>query len=376
MRRPARRPARAVPRRGPRRPAAGCRSGGPAAPARSAAQSRTVPARASPASARRSATLVRTSGSAVQASTLVASMTGSVRPRCAAATAPSAWSRVSTPPGAGGQPADGDAVSRPIAMSRSPAAAVRAGSTPVAAKRSRTASQGSGVRSRCHTRWLSTPAPRSSSGRSVSTTSHWPPARPEQRLADGQRRHARHDPHRHVGVGELLRPRPLVGTRPDPEHTRQVILAARLVQQRPQDGKRGPGRRHRHSCTRHSTTTCSSRCASRNACSGPSTALAGAPLARVAPARPGPGGGGGRHEMALLARVGAAWAAGREKATRRWRRRSATEPGRAWSRTHRPRESPAAPSAPARRRGRYRHPGSRRRATGRAGPIGTCPPPR
>ena len=63
-------------------------------------------------------------------------------------------------------------------MSRSPAAAVSAGSTPVAAKRSRTASQGSGVRSRCHTRWLSTPAPRSSSGRSVSTTSHWPPARP------------------------------------------------------------------------------------------------------------------------------------------------------------------------------------------------------
>ena len=110
---------------------------------------------------------------------------------------------------------------------------------------------------------------------------------PEQRLADGQRRHARHDPHRHVGVGELLRPRPLVGTRPHPEHTRQVILAARLVQQRPQDGKRGPGRRHRHSCTRHSTTTCSSRCASRNACSGPSTSLAGAPLARVVrPARP------------------------------------------------------------------------------------------
>ena len=68
----------------------------------------------------------------------------------------------------------------------------------------------------------------------------------EQRLADGERRHARNDPHRHVGVGEHRRPRPL-RTRPDPEHPRGVILAARLVQQRPQDGKRGPGRRRRHS---------------------------------------------------------------------------------------------------------------------------------
>ena len=93
-----------------------CRSAGPAAPVRSAAQSSTAPARASPASARRSATRVLTAGSAVQASTLVASMTGSVSPRCAAATAPSAWSRVSTPPGAGGHPSGGAAVSSPVAI--------------------------------------------------------------------------------------------------------------------------------------------------------------------------------------------------------------------------------------------------------------------
>ena len=117
-------------------------------------------------------------GLAVHARTLAASMTGSVRPRCAAATAPNAWSRVSTPAGAGGQPAGGAAARSPVAISRSPADAISAGSMPVAAKRCRTASHGSGVRSRCHSRWLSTPVPRSSSGRSVSTTSHWSRSRP------------------------------------------------------------------------------------------------------------------------------------------------------------------------------------------------------
>ena len=109
----------------------------------------------------------------------------------------------------------------------------------------------------------------------------------EQRLADGERRHARHHPHRHVGVSELRRFRRPFRLGPHPEHARGEILVPRLVQQCPQDGERGPGRHHRHSCTRHSTTTWSSRCASRNARSGPSTSLAGAPLARVArPARP------------------------------------------------------------------------------------------
>ena len=94
-------------------------------------------------------------------------------------------------------------------MSRSPAAAVRAGSTPVAAKRSRTASHGSGVRSRCHTQ-MAEHARAEIVVRAVGQ--HDQPLAtgpPEQRLADGQRRHARHHPHRHVGVGELRRPRPL-----------------------------------------------------------------------------------------------------------------------------------------------------------------------
>ena len=155
---------------------------------------------------------------------------------------------------------------QPIAISRSSAAAVSAGSTPVAAKRSRTASHGSSVRSRCHTRWLRTPAPRSSSGRSVSTTSHWSAYPLQQCLADGERRHAWHDPHRHVGMGERRRARPLRAG-PHSEHPGPEVLAACLVQQRPQDGKRRPGCRHCHSCTRHSTTTCLSWCSSRNAAS-------------------------------------------------------------------------------------------------------------
>ncbi len=100
------------------------------------------------------------------------SMTGSDRPRCAAATAPNAWARVSTPPGAGGHPSGGVAASSPVAMSRSPAAAKMAGSMPVAANRCRTAAHGSGVRSRLPMKWLSSPAPRSSSLRSVRTISH------------------------------------------------------------------------------------------------------------------------------------------------------------------------------------------------------------
>ena len=100
------------------------------------------------------------------------SMTGSDRPRCAAATAPNACARVSTPPGAGGHPSGGVAASSPVATSLSPAVAKIAGSMPVALNRFRTAAHGSGVRSRCPTKWLSTPAPRSSSLRSVRTISH------------------------------------------------------------------------------------------------------------------------------------------------------------------------------------------------------------
>ena len=127
----------------------------------------------------------------------------------------------------------------------------------------------------------------------------------------------------------------------------------------------------------------SSRCASRNACSGPSTSLAGAPLARVAlPARP----------------VGAA-----ATAARRWARRPAEATGGGGTGSTRwPAEShskmassaadragpslvanSSAPTAsrsarqrPSRHPGRGRRPGSRPHATGRADPSGTRPPPR
>ena len=186
-----------------------CRSGGPAVPARSAAQSRMVSVSASPASVRRSATRVLATGSAVQARTLVgvddgigqAEMRGGHRGQGVVAGQHAA--------GAGGHPAGGAAISRPIAISRSSAAAVRAGSTPVAAKRCLTASQGSGVRSRCHSRWLRTPGAEIVVLAVGQDDEPLPVDPVEQRLADGQRRHARDDPDRHVAVGELRRPRPL-----------------------------------------------------------------------------------------------------------------------------------------------------------------------
>ncbi len=76
----------------------------------------------------------------------------------------------------------------------------------------------------------------------------------EQRLANGERGHTRHDPHVYLVVRERRRPGPLRAG-PHAEHPGRVVLAACLVEQRPQDRKRCPGRRLSHSCTRHSTTT-------------------------------------------------------------------------------------------------------------------------
>ena len=161
-----------------------------------------------------------------------------------------------------------------------------------------------------------------------------------------------------------------------PEHPALVVLAARLVQQRPQHRKRRTGRRLGHSCTRHSTITCSSGCASRNAVSSPSTSLAGAPLARVA-VPPGPA-----AAAALMARPRAAGSAadrpraGRRPAIRRSRRRwpqGGPQPCGELVRRHR---VPQGLSGCWRQPGPARPAGPRPPAAGRAGPNGMRPAPR
>ncbi len=87
------------------------------------------------------------------------------------ATAPKAWSRLSSPAGAGGHPSGGVASSSPAAMSLWPGPPARWVSIPVAANRCWTACHASGDRNRCPTRWANSPAPRSSSLRSVTSTS-------------------------------------------------------------------------------------------------------------------------------------------------------------------------------------------------------------
>ena len=136
-------------------PANSAPTGAPAAPSNPAIHSNTASVRASPPQARSAATRADASAVIVQLSTVVPSMTapGSASLRCARAAAASAWPRVRTPPAAGGQPIpEGVAASSPLARSRFPGAVKRSGSMPSAWKRWRTASQGSGVRSRCQTR--------------------------------------------------------------------------------------------------------------------------------------------------------------------------------------------------------------------------------
>ena len=61
-----------------------------------------------------------------------------------------------------------------------------------------------------------------------------------------------------------------------------VILAPCLVQQGPQDGKRGAGCHLGHSCTRHSTITCSSRWGIKEIRQGAEHIAGGCALARDA----------------------------------------------------------------------------------------------
>ena len=196
-----------------------CRSAAPAAPARSAAQSRTAPVRASPASDRRSATRVaalrpRRPG---QHAGRVDDRVGQAQVR-GGHRRPSAWSRVSTPPGAGRPPRPAGGRQQPGGDLPVPGrGGQRRARSPVAAKRSRTASQGSGVRSRCQTRW---PRPRRRghrpSGRSARPATARRPL--QQCLADGERRHARHDPHRYAVVA---------GTPAGPGHSGASVRRAR-----------------------------------------------------------------------------------------------------------------------------------------------------
>ena len=81
------------------------------------------------------------------------------------------------------------------------------------------------------------------------------PAPGQQRLADGERRHARLDPHRHLVVRERARLRRPVRLGPHAEHSVLVVLRACLIKQFAQDGGGGTGGHRGHSVTRHSTTT-------------------------------------------------------------------------------------------------------------------------
>ena len=377
-----RRPARAERHRGLPRPAAGAATAGrPPRPAPRPSPGRRRPARRRPAPAGPRPGCM-TAGSAVQARTLVASITGSVRPRCAAATAPRAWSRVSTPPGAGGHPAGGAAASSPIAISRSSAAAVRAGSTPVAAKRSRTASQGSGVRSRCHTRWLRTPAPRSSSGRSVSTTSHWPRTR-----SSSASRTASADTHgttrtgtsAWVNVGE---PGPFRAG-PDPEHARRRSPCGAPGPAAPAGPEAWPGSPSRSLL--HPPLHDHLLVAVRRQGTPPA---ARAPRWRRRPwpgspgRQPGLADGGGDADGHVVRAQLVAWSAPARRPGPSASHSKIASSAAARAGPSRVANSSAAdrlpqrPSACSRPPGRARRPASRPRAAGRACPSGTRPPPR
>src|ERR1035438_9717938 len=83
------------------------------------------------------------------------------------------------------------------------------------------------------------------------------------------------DPDQSLAVRERRGASPL-RSGPDAEHAGMVVLAAGLVQQRPDDREGGGRARPGHPVTRHSTVTWSSRCSARKARSWPTTS-SGAP---------------------------------------------------------------------------------------------------
>ena len=237
-------------------PRSRCRTAGPIAPVRPAAQASTASVTGvagQRCAGRRSARPAWDRRSTPGRSAM--SMTGSSRPRCAAATAPNAWSRVSTPPGAGGHPSGGVAASSPMATSlfarRREDRGVDAGRRETVPDRR--------PRVRC-----AQPVPDEVAehpGPEILVAAVGEDDQPlvrapgQQRLADGERRHARLDPHRHLVVRERARVRRPVRLRSHPEHPVLVVLPPCLVKQFAQNRERGTGGHRGHSVTRHSTTT-------------------------------------------------------------------------------------------------------------------------
>ncbi len=264
-------------------PRSRCRTARAIAPVRSAAQASTASVTGSPASMRRSEIRSGSEGPAAQPRTAAMSMTGSDRPRCAAATAPNAWARVSTPPGAGGHPSGGVAASSPVATSLSPAVAKIAGSMPVAANRFRDRRPRVRGAQPVPDEVAEHPGAEILVAAVGEDDQPLVPAPGQQRLADGERRHARLDPHRHLVVRERARVRRPVRLGSHADHSVPVVLPACLVKQFAQDGGGGTGGHRGHSVTRHSTTTFWSGWLRRNSVSGSSTEESGCA------GRPGPG---------------------------------------------------------------------------------------